>query len=433
MDYREFKLERYFALYEFKTKYIACASDGEAMTLKDILSMADNDSLTLWDNMKFNYTESEGDPLLRDAVSEMYNNYYSNEINNGNHDLVIESQYRYEQSFDWLNPQANYNSDTDDDDDVIDINNLNEIVKVNHNEIQFESEIGRSATGKVYKSRWKDNDVVTKRFHTNDINNEQALNYMNELNKKNEFFKHDNILKIYGYCLKPFLLIIENMDAGTLKNYTKNDTSIPMIEKVELLLQAALGLQHLHSKGIIHQNIAARNLLMSTIDDKKSNNNNSNNNNNIDTIGDDDTEIIVKAPPKQRYRVAVSDYGMTRILNEEVYAQTYASIGPLKWMAPESISDFTFSFKSDVYSFGITMWEVLTGRDPYPDIDPVNTAVEVLVKQRRPPISDFIPPRIKKLMRKSWHKDPNSRPTFERIVQELRKYISESNSKTHKQ
>ena len=259
------------------------------------------------------------------------NNYYSNEINNGNHDLVIESQYRYEQSFDWMNPQANYNSDTDDDDDVIDINNLTEIVKVNHNEIQFESEIGRSATGKVYKSRWKDNDVVTKRFHTNDINNEQALNYMNELNKKNEFFKHDNILKIYGYCLKPFLLIIENMDAGTLKNYTKNDTSIPMIEKVELLLQAALGLQHLHSKGIIHQNIAARNLLMSTIDDKKSNNNNSNNNNNTDTIGDDDTEIIVKAPPKQRYRVAVSDYGMTRILNEEVYAQTYASIGPLKW------------------------------------------------------------------------------------------------------
>ena len=51
--------------------------------------MADNDSLKLWDNMKFNYTESEGDPLLRDAVSEMYNNYYSNEIKMNKCDTIL--------------------------------------------------------------------------------------------------------------------------------------------------------------------------------------------------------------------------------------------------------------------------------------------------------------------------------------------------------
>ncbi|MFO7827476.1 MAG: aminotransferase class I/II-fold pyridoxal phosphate-dependent enzyme [Bacteroidales bacterium] len=74
MKIQEFKLERYFANYEFSAPYLLSCSDCEALTLKDLLSMADDDSLKLWNNLKLGYTESQGHPVLRAEVAKLYDN-----------------------------------------------------------------------------------------------------------------------------------------------------------------------------------------------------------------------------------------------------------------------------------------------------------------------------------------------------------------------
>jgi hypothetical protein len=38
-------LQRYFAEYEFSTRYLLCCSDCESMNLKELLAVADDDSL----------------------------------------------------------------------------------------------------------------------------------------------------------------------------------------------------------------------------------------------------------------------------------------------------------------------------------------------------------------------------------------------------
>jgi hypothetical protein len=38
-------VQRYFAEYEFSTRYLLCCSDSEALTLKELLALADDDSL----------------------------------------------------------------------------------------------------------------------------------------------------------------------------------------------------------------------------------------------------------------------------------------------------------------------------------------------------------------------------------------------------
>ncbi|MGB9640998.1 MAG: aspartate aminotransferase, partial [Anaerolineales bacterium] len=70
---RPFLLERYFAKYEFKVQYLLSPSDCEALSLTELLSLADETSHNLWNELQLGYTESQGNPLLRKEISQLYN------------------------------------------------------------------------------------------------------------------------------------------------------------------------------------------------------------------------------------------------------------------------------------------------------------------------------------------------------------------------
>jgi aspartate/methionine/tyrosine aminotransferase len=72
MPIAPFQLERYFALYEFKLKYLLSPSDCESLSMAELLSMAAPASLELWQEMRLGYTESQGHPLLRNEVANLY-------------------------------------------------------------------------------------------------------------------------------------------------------------------------------------------------------------------------------------------------------------------------------------------------------------------------------------------------------------------------
>ncbi len=72
MTIPDFKLERYFAQYEFKVKYLLSASDCESLSLSELLALASPASRALWDELKLSYTESAGHPLLRAAIARLY-------------------------------------------------------------------------------------------------------------------------------------------------------------------------------------------------------------------------------------------------------------------------------------------------------------------------------------------------------------------------
>ncbi len=80
MQIEPFALERYFAKHEFSAKYLLSSSDCEALSMADLLTMADEESLVIWKELKLGYTESRGHPLLRQEISELYDGISEDEI-----------------------------------------------------------------------------------------------------------------------------------------------------------------------------------------------------------------------------------------------------------------------------------------------------------------------------------------------------------------
>ncbi len=72
MSIRPFALERYFARYEFKVKYLFSSSDCESLAMSELVEMAAPESRALWDGLKLGYTELQGHPLLRAEVAALY-------------------------------------------------------------------------------------------------------------------------------------------------------------------------------------------------------------------------------------------------------------------------------------------------------------------------------------------------------------------------
>jgi aspartate/methionine/tyrosine aminotransferase len=79
MKIAPFKLERFFAKYEFKAPYLLSSSDCESLTVDDLLAYepAARDRLNaLW----LGYTESEGRPELRSAITQLYEKITADQV-----------------------------------------------------------------------------------------------------------------------------------------------------------------------------------------------------------------------------------------------------------------------------------------------------------------------------------------------------------------
>jgi aspartate/methionine/tyrosine aminotransferase len=80
MKFPPFQLERYFAAHEFNAPYVLSASDCEPLQLVELLSMADAQTLELWQGLGLGYTESTGHPLLRQEIGQLYDTVRPGEI-----------------------------------------------------------------------------------------------------------------------------------------------------------------------------------------------------------------------------------------------------------------------------------------------------------------------------------------------------------------
>jgi len=239
-------------------------------------------------------------------------------------------------------------------------------------------EVGSGAYGIVYRAEWRNLSVAVKQIRAEHVTQKQLNEFMSEMSILRRLRAHPNVVLFIGVTFPPdpLSMITEFCEGGSLLDYMSSN-QFGQEMKNKFIYDIALGMLHLHREGVIHRDLAARNILLSKHLDAK-----------------------------------VSDFGMSRQTEtEDSQGITQATVGPLKWMAPEAISLSQYSKATDSFSFGVVMWEIITMQEPWAGMTAVEVAIGVVTEGKRLPIPDTLP-WLQEIIASCWSSSPEDRPTF---------------------
>lgn len=113
----------------------------------------------------------------------------------------------------------------------------------------------------------------------------------------------------------------------------------------------------------------------------------------------------------------------------EAYELT-GNTGSLRYMAPEVALRQPYTEKADVYSFGIMVWQMARDRVPFKGLSREDFMTHVVTAGERPKLDKSWPAGFSTLLTASWHKDSQSRPSFQAIVAQLSKLMEDQGVKS---
>src|SRR5258707_12203103 len=158
-----------------------------------------------------------------------------------------------------------------------------------------------------------------------------------------------------------YYMVWEFIDGTNIQKWIGQNGPIPPRLAIEISIQALMGLDHLHSMGLIHRDISPENIMLSQ---------------------DHHGKLLVK----------VIDFGIAKQLAEgeggQGLTQTGMFLGKLKYASPEQAGFLKegehLDPRSDLYSFGIVMYEMLAGRGPFHATNPPGYILKHVTRKPAP-------------------------------------------------
>ncbi len=217
------------------------------------------------------------------------------------------------------------------------------------------SEIGRGGMGVVYKAQ---NPTDSRTVAIKMISGIQALDETHRMGLVREArtagnLRHPNIVRVYdiGQHKGWLYLVMEYLEGVPLDRCIKAENSLPICDKVSILIQLCSGLAYAHSFGIVHRDIKPANVFV---------------------LADQTIKIL--------------DFGLA-IGRDHNNSNHFA--GTVPYMSPEQFQRAELDCRSDIWSAGITMYELLAGEVPFKGKGVTEIREQVLFAPI-PPLGEFV-------------------------------------------
>ena len=207
--------------------------------------------------------------------------------------------------------------------------------------------------------------------------------------------RHPSLVRYLGLCTEgpDQLLLTELAPHGSLDQFLEaREDEVTMAHKLKMLEQICAGMVALSGAGMVHRDLATRNILVFAFD------------------AHDPAATVVK----------ITDFGLAVDRHYQTHATVQGEAVPFRWMSPEALQRRRFSEKSDVWAFGVTAWELLTGGQiPFAFIASNEAVAQRVCGGERLTRPGECPDALWALLLRMWAERPADRPTFVEVADAL--------------
>ena len=188
---------------------------------------------------------------------------------------------------------------------------------------------------------------------------------------------HPNIVTIYDIDEAngvPFIAM-EYLEGETLQKIIAERRDVPILKKVQIVIDTCKGLDYAHQHGIVHRDVKPANIV-------------------VVTSG----------------QVKIVDFGIARV-GASSMTRTGVVLGTVMYMSPEQVHGMTADPRSDVFSLGVVLYELLTYAQPFTGDDASAILIKI-INEPPQPITKFIPncpPALEQIIERALTKDREKR------------------------
>lgn len=241
--------------------------------------------------------------------------------------------------------------------------------------------VASGATAVLFKAIQTSLDriVAVKRLHQHLTSDENFTRRFILEAKAAASLDHENIVHVIdfgneGGCYE---MVMEYVEGESLSDILERWRPINHNLALAIVHQICLGLEHAHSKGIVHRDIKPGNLMLT-----------------------------------QYGRIKITDFGLAK-LTQGATSQTAANsiLGTPLYMSPEQAFGESVDQRSDLFSLGTVLYELLTGKQPFASENYMGV-IQNIINKDIPPVSKInpnVPAEVEAIASKALAKDRESR------------------------
>ena len=227
--------------------------------------------------------------------------------------------------------------------------------------------LGSGGMGRVYRGEHTGigKRVAIKVLHADLSRNREAAQRFQREAIASGRLDHPNIVGVSDFGIVdqgPCYLVMEVLDGEPLGSRLEREKRLPWRDAVHILRGVLAGLSHAHERGVVHRDIKPDNVFLAT----------------------KDGETVVK----------ILDFGIAKLYagspDDPASTRAGLTVGTPAYLSPEQAVGGEIKPASDLYSATILLFEMITGRAPFEDKDPL-AMLGAHVSRTPPTIAEIAP------------------------------------------